>query len=72
MSRRLTFLLILGIIHMIAIFCGSILVPYALLGFIVMGLYGLSSSILKNIAISIMSLYLVSVIIKSFHIEFMG
>ncbi|MCM3149863.1 DUF418 domain-containing protein [Bacillus pumilus] len=72
MSRRLTFLLILGIIHMVAIFWGSILVPYALIGFIVMGLYGLSSSILKNISISIVSLYLVSVIIKSFHIEFMG
>lgn len=34
---------------MIAIFWGSILVPYAFLGFIVMGLYELSSSILKNI-----------------------
>ncbi len=41
---------------------------YVLLGFIVVVLYGLSSSILINIALSIMSVYLISVIIRTFRV----
>lgn len=70
MSRRLVFLLIFGLLHTIFIFSGSILVPYAIIGLIVFGLYRLKANILKLIIIILSIFYTIGEFLKIKNIEF--
>ncbi|MBU0437739.1 DUF418 domain-containing protein [Staphylococcus succinus] len=70
MSRRLVFLLMFGILHAIFIFSGSILAPYAIIGFITFGLYYFKADILKSIFIILSIVYTLGVILKLQNIEF--
>lgn len=70
MSRRLVFLLIFGIVHTTIIFSGSILVPYAIIGFITFALYYFKANILKFIFIILSIVYTIGEILKIQNIEF--